>query len=371
MFSDDEIQFAQGSALNGHVGNFTNGTSKVQEDGMSDDDDDMPLVCACSIQFIHTSLLTLMKSQTRRHEATSLPRTLKRKKPVYAESSSEDDTPLASSPMKPNGKSIVKQGSSGTDAQNDEDVPSKRRISNGKPPRKKIKEEDDDDDDDEPILPAKSSAGRKRKARTKSEPDSEADVPLQKTPRRKNVKEEEDNTPETEAPKEKKRKTKGKTEETEGASPTKAKGKKKEEEEEEEEVFKWWENEADPNGDDGTVKWQTLEHNGVIFPPPYEPLPDNVKMKYKGMFVLWAFLSPFIYRPVGKPVDLPCEAEEVAGFYAALLESDHAKDATFNYNFFEDWKTLMKKHPPVRCVFLVVQHDIQNFLARRYKDYIL
>lgn len=57
MFSDDEIQFAQGSALNGHVGTFTNGTSKAQEDVMSDDDDDMPLVCARSIQYILTYLL--------------------------------------------------------------------------------------------------------------------------------------------------------------------------------------------------------------------------------------------------------------------------------------------------------------------------
>jgi DNA topoisomerase-1 len=340
---------------------------------------------------IYTFLLTLMKSQTLRQEATSLPprtlkrkkpvvyaessseddtplasspmktngqeatslppRTLKRKKPVYAESSSEDDTPLASSPMKPNGKSIVKQESSSTDAQVDEDVPNKRRISNGKPPRKKIKDEDDDDDD-QPIMPAKSSASRKQKARTKSKPDSEAEVPLPKTSRRKRVKEEKSNSPEREVPKKRKRSTKGKTEETEGSSPTKAKRKKKEEEEEEEEVFKWWENEADPNGDDGTVKWQTLGHNGVIFPPPYEPLPGNVKMKYKGMFLLWAFLSPYIYRPVGEPVDLSFEAEEVAGFYAALLESDHAKDTTFNNNFFDDWKTVMKKHPPVRCVVL-------------------
>lgn len=56
MFSDDEIQSAQGSALNGHVA-FTNGTSKVHEDDMSDDDDDMPLVCARSIQYIHPYLL--------------------------------------------------------------------------------------------------------------------------------------------------------------------------------------------------------------------------------------------------------------------------------------------------------------------------
>jgi len=296
-----------------------------------------------------------MKSQTLRQEATSLPaRTLKRKKPVYAESSSEDDTPLASSPMKPNGKPMVKQESSGTDAQ-DNEAPSKRRISNGKPPRKKIK--DEDDDDEKPIMQSKSPADRKRAARTKSESDSEAEVPPpKKAPRRKKLKEGEDKSAEIETPKKNKRTAKGKTEETDDKSPTKVKGKKKKEEEEEkEEVFKWWENEADPEGD-GTVKWQTLEHNGVIFPPPYEPLPSNVKMKYKGMFLLRAFLPPFIYRPVGKSVDLPYEAEEVAGFYAAMLESEHAKDATFNKNFFDDWKTVLKKHPPVR--YFVLQFNM-------------
>jgi len=50
---------------------------------------------------------------------------------------------------------------------------------------------------------------------------------------------------------------------------------------------------------------------------------------------------------IGQSVDLSPEAEEIAAFYAALLETDHAKDATFNKNFFEDWKTLMKRHPPV------------------------
>lgn len=254
---------------------------------------------------IHIHIYT-QKSQTLRQGATSLPsRSLKRKKPVYAESSSEDDTPLASSPMKSSGKAKVKLENSGVDAQDDEDVPSRGRISNGKPPRKKIKDEDDDDDDDEtPIMPANPPAGRKRKAKTKSASDSEAEVPPpKKTPRRKKVKEEEGNSSETEAPKKKKRTTKGKTEETETKSPTKAKDKKKKEEEEGEEVFKWWENEADPNGD-GTVKWQTLEHNGVIFPPPYEPLPSNVKMKYKGMFLLWllpSFICLQICRKFGRP----------------------------------------------------------------------
>lgn len=57
----------------------------------------------------------------------------------------------------------------------------------------------------------------------------------------------------------------------------------------------------------------------------------------------YAPLMPF----TGKPVSLPPESEEVAGFYAALLESDHAQDQVFNNNFFGDWLKVLKKHPPV------------------------
>lgn len=51
---------------------------------------------------------------------------------------------------------------------------------------------------------------------------------------------------------------------------------------------------------------------------------------------------------LGKDVDLPPASEEVAGFYAAMIETDHAQDATFNKNFFEDWKKVLKANPPVR-----------------------
>jgi DNA topoisomerase-1 len=47
-----------------------------------------------------------------------------------------------------------------------------------------------------------------------------------------------------------------------------------------------------PSSGDGQKKWTTLVHNGVIFPPPYQP--HGVKMLYKG-----------------KPVDLTPEQEEV------------------------------------------------------------
>ena len=45
-------------------------------------------------------------------------------------------------------------------------------------------------------------------------------------------------------------------------------------------------------GEDKSVKWETLEHSGVLFPPEYTP--HGVKMLYDG-----------------KPVDLTPKQEEV------------------------------------------------------------
>ncbi|KAG7715276.1 hypothetical protein KL949_004190 [Ogataea haglerorum] len=98
---------------------------------------------------------------------------------------------------------------------------------------------------------------------------------------------------------------------------------KTEDEAEEEERYKWWE-QQDLNDE---IVWDTLEHNGVIFPPEYEPLPSHVKLIYDK-----------------KPVSLPPAAEEVAGFYAALLESDHAKNPTFQKNFFADFLEVLKEN---------------------------
>lgn len=108
---------------------------------------------------------------------------------------------------------------------------------------------------------------------------------------------------------------------------TKGKGKAKEEtpaeaDEEEEEEYKWWENQAET---DGTQKWTTLTHNGVLFPPAYEALPKYVKMKYAGV-----------------EVALPLEAEEVAGFFGAMLDTQHASNPTFAENFFKDFQTILK-----------------------------
>ena len=110
---------------------------------------------------------------------------------------------------------------------------------------------------------------------------------------------------------------------------TKGKGVKREDTEdraveEEEEEYRWWE---DPTKGDGTKKWTTLEHAGVVFPPPYEPLPKSVRMRYDG-----------------KPVDMAPEAEEVASFFGAMLNSTHnVENPTFQKNFFADFQKMLKE----------------------------
>lgn len=138
----------------------------------------------------------------------------------------------------------------------------RKRASNGKvkaPPKKKVKKEgseamESSASDDEPLTKKRSSG--KVKVKPESDVEMKGAEPKRKRTSNKKVKEEEASS----------------------ETPQAKKGKKKEEEDAEE-VYKWWEEQA--NGD-GEEKWQTLEHNGVIFPPPYESLPSHVKMKYKG-----------------------------------------------------------------------------------------
>jgi DNA topoisomerase-1 len=168
-------------------------------------------------------------------------------------------------------------------------VPKKRAAR--KPPKKKTKVQDssagaaEESEDDKPLVSTKKSSARgKRKVKVESDDDDD-DAPLVKKPaatpkaRGKAVKKEGGSDPEV--PKPKKRGSKAKKEgDGEGETPKKGK-KAKKEDDEDDEIHRWWDNE-NPAGD-GTQKWQTLQHNGVYFPPPYEPLPSHVKMKYDGI----------------------------------------------------------------------------------------
>ncbi|KAJ3173112.1 DNA topoisomerase 1 [Geranomyces variabilis] len=101
-----------------------------------------------------------------------------------------------------------------------------------------------------------------------------------------------------------------------------------EELQEEEEEHKWW---LEMDRDD-SIKWQTLSHNGPLFPPLYEP--HGVKLLYNG-----------------KPVDLDPDSEEVASFFAILVGTDHGNNPTFQKNFFIDFLKVLEKDknkPPIK-----------------------
>ena len=69
------------------------------------------------------------------------------------------------------------------------------------------------------------------------------------------------------------------------------------------------------------VKWNTLEHMGPVFAPAYDRLPRNVRFYY-----------------AGQEMKLSEGAEEVAGFYARMLDHDYTTKDIFNKNFFKDWR---------------------------------
>ncbi|KAG4992367.1 hypothetical protein JHK82_025881 [Glycine max] len=80
-----------------------------------------------------------------------------------------------------------------------------------------------------------------------------------------------------------------------------------------------------PSSGDGQKKWTTLVHNGVIFPPPYQP--HGVKMLYKG-----------------RPVDLTPELEEVATMYAVMRDTEYMQKDRFKENFWNDWRKLLGRN---------------------------
>ncbi|CAL1354075.1 unnamed protein product [Linum trigynum] len=80
-----------------------------------------------------------------------------------------------------------------------------------------------------------------------------------------------------------------------------------------------------PGSTDGQRKWTTLVHNGVIFPPPYQP--HGVKILYKG-----------------KPIDLTPEQEEVATMYAVMKDTDYMQKPKFLENFWNDWRKILGRN---------------------------
>ncbi|XP_020489520.1 DNA topoisomerase I, like [Labrus bergylta] len=106
---------------------------------------------------------------------------------------------------------------------------------------------------------------------------------------------------------------------------------KKKAKKEPEEKWKWWEEERYTDGS----KWKFLEHKGPVFAPPYEPLPSNVKFYYDG-----------------KHMKLSPESEEVATFFAKMLDHEYTTKDIFRKNFFKDWKKEMSSEEKAKITDL-------------------
>ncbi len=97
---------------------------------------------------------------------------------------------------------------------------------------------------------------------------------------------------------------------------------------------KWWNLAPLPLGQ----KWNTLTHNGVLFPDEYKP--HNVPLLYDN-----------------KIVELTPEQEEVATFYAQMIETDYVQNNKFNDNFFKDWKSFLGKVRLTCLMYIFVSHE--------------
>lgn len=73
---------------------------------------------------------------------------------------------------------------------------------------------------------------------------------------------------------------------------------------------------------EGKIMWTTLRHQGVLFPPEYEP--HGIKMLYDG-----------------KPIDLTPEQEEVASMFAVMKETDYMSKPIFLKNFWDGFKEVL------------------------------
>ncbi|KAI3397856.1 hypothetical protein diail_10257 [Diaporthe ilicicola] len=242
------------------------------------------------------------------------------------ESDSDDEIPLAKRP---------KKAPKDSDDSDDEPIAAKKLP----PSYKETALPTDSSDDDKPLGAklAKKKAQIEKKAEKEAKAIRAHDAKVKKaTP--KAVKKEDSSDDEPLA-KPKKKQPNGTASKANGvrtekkapvkgkAAPKKAPAKIKDkspDDDDEDEVHEWW---NEPKPEDDSVKWNTLEHNGVLFPPPYEPLPKKVKLLYDGT-----------------PLELHPDAEEVATFFGAMLNSkQNVENPVFQKNFFGDFKEILQK----------------------------
>ena len=275
-----------GASSNGHK-------MQVDKAGGSSDDEDAPLAKKANGNGT-TALPSFKKTKGEKKEK---PASKSKKASVKKEeedvdmatASSAEDEPLAA---KANGNGKAKKSApskkkkADSDSSEDDGVPLAQKAKAKKANGKKA-QADSDDSDGEPLA-KKSKSTSKGKKRSKKESDDGSDFEDEdvkpKKPAKKRAKKEDSEAPSNAAKALKKRVKKEDSATPSASGSTAKKGKAKEEDgsqadDDEDDQEKWWLNQQD---DEGGPKWTTLQHSGVLFAPPYVPLPKDVKLKYNG-----------------------------------------------------------------------------------------
>ncbi|KAI0160329.1 eukaryotic DNA topoisomerase I [Xylariaceae sp. FL1272] len=332
MSSDDDMPLAR---TNGHLS--ADKITKAEDRAMDIDSTEEPLPAPLSIRHGPIEDDSHVNGHGKRKSRSSIgninyqeaesedDRSTKRQKKAVVSDSDSDE------PIKNKRKLPPAASETAVAEDSDDDVPLTKKLADKRKAIDKAAERDakaaakkpaakksvkEESDDDKPLAglnrkrPVNGTNGRSKSNGVKKEEDSDSDAPMRKKAKP--------------APK---AKAKAEPSPTKKAPAKKAKKEQSEDpadaEDDEEEEHRWWEQIKS----DDSIKWNTLEHNGVLFPPPYEPLPKNVKLLYDGA-----------------PVILPEEAEEVAGFFGAMLHSTHnVENPVFQKNFFNDFKDVLKR----------------------------
>lgn len=230
----------------------------------------------------------------------------KRYKAAPKVESDSDDEPMARKKLPPS----IKDTSLPTDS-SDDDQPLNQKLA-----IKKARIEKQAEKDAKAIRAQEAKAKKPAPKKALKQEDSSDDEPIAKSTKRQSngagVKK-------ANGVKTEKAPAKGKA-----AATKKAPAKSPDAGDEEEEAHEWW---NQPKPEDDSIKWTTLEHNGVLFPPEYEPLPKNVKLLYDGT-----------------PLELHIDAEEAASYFGIMLNSENnVKNPVFQKNFFADFSEILKK----------------------------
>ena len=100
--------------------------------------------------------------------------------------------------------------------------------------------------------------------------------------------------------------------------------------------------------DGGGTCWKTLSHNGVLFPPEYNPIK-----------------IPIIYK--GEEIILNPEAEEAAIFYARYIGTEYITNR-FNKNFWKDFKKLLDPNIKIDSIDDIDFRNIHKYLENERKE---